>query len=61
MKVLYTTDSGIEVNKGDGMARGLYNLSRNGEVTPWFNEEELDALMELSDEQIEEEFNYMLR
>lgn len=51
---------GISVNLGDGMARGLYNLSREDELTYWFDEETLDNLMDLSDGDFENEFEKMI-
>jgi hypothetical protein len=53
--------NGIEVNMGGGMARGLYNLSRDNHITLWFDEGTLDHLMSLSDEKLEQEFLKMVR
>ena len=55
------TINGIDINQGGGMAKGLYNLSKDGKLTMWFDEETLDNLMDLSDERLEEEFNKMVR
>jgi len=53
--------NGIEVNMGGGMARALYNLSRDNHITLWFDEGTLDHLMRLSDEKLEQEFLKMVR
>ena len=41
----------VQLNQGDGMAKGLYNLSNNktNEVSLWFDEDEKNAMMSLSD------------
>lgn len=49
---------GFKINKGDGMARGLYNItneeilaqSETEGVSLWFDEESKDEYMALSDE-----------
>jgi hypothetical protein len=57
------TINGIDINIGDGMARGLYNLSRGEnteEITLWFDEEELDRLMGLNENEFKQEFEQMV-
>lgn len=51
---------GISINKGNGMANGLFNLSRGEDLTDWFDEETLDDLMDLSDDSFEKEFLKMV-
>tara|TARA_R110000772_G_C13310268_1_gene440110 strand:+ start:29633 stop:29827 length:195 start_codon:yes stop_codon:yes gene_type:complete len=43
--------NGIKLNKGDGMARGLYNVSDDDSdgLSFWFDEEIKDELISLSD------------
>lgn len=48
---------GIELNEGDGMARGLYNLSKGDDVTNWFDTDTKDELLELSDAEFINFFN----
>lgn len=62
METLRETN-GISLNKGDGMARGLYNMSRGEkaeEITYWFGQEEADRLEHLPDNEYEEEFEKMV-
>lgn len=51
----------IEVNIGEGVARGLFNLSRREDITFWFNGEELNRLLSLPESEFEEEFELMVK
>lgn len=44
----------ISLNKGDGPARGLFNVSNGEGSSMWFDANEKDNLMEFSDQEFEE-------
>lgn len=49
MVVLREVD-GIKLNKGSLMANGLFNVSTEDDVSFWFDFEQRDELMNMSDE-----------
>lgn len=44
---------GIQLNKGDSMANGLFNLSLEDTVSFWFDSETKDELLECNDIEFE--------
>jgi hypothetical protein len=47
----------IQLNEGDGMAKGLFNLSNedSGALSLWFDGDVKDSLMKLSEDEFIEE------
>lgn len=52
MEILRTVNN-IKLNKGDGMARGLFNLSFEDTLSFWFDSETKDELLECNDTEFE--------
>lgn len=50
-----------QLNIGDGMAKGLYNMKNKTEVSNWFHRETKDKLMELNSEDFIEECEKMIK
>jgi hypothetical protein len=40
----------IQLNEGNLMAKGLFNLSKGGKVSLWFSSDDKDDFMAMSDE-----------
>ena len=40
----------IQLNEGNLMAKGLFNLSKGGKVSLWFSSDDKDGFMAMSDE-----------
>ena len=59
MKILRTVNN-IELNEGNLMAKGLFNVSMDGKVSFWFDAEEKDHLMSLSDEHFFNQTNELI-
>ena len=59
MKVLRTVKN-IELNEGNLMAKGLFNVSMDKKVSFWFDSEEKDHLMSLTDEQFFNQTNELI-
>jgi hypothetical protein len=47
--------NGFTLNKGDGMAKGLFNVSHHekGLLSFWFDEDEKNRLLSLTDKEFE--------
>lgn len=43
--------NGIQLNEGNLMANGLFNVSSDEDVSIWFDEETKEELMEATDEE----------
>lgn len=52
--------NGIQLNEGDLMAKGLFNVSNGDEVSLWFDGETKDELMESTDEEFVEKCEELL-
>ena len=50
----------IELNKGEGQARGLFNVSNDTDVSLWFDTETKDRLMDLNDADFLDEANNLI-
>jgi len=53
MEILREVD-GIQLNEGNLMANGLFNVSTDKDVSFWFDAETRDELLECSDEEFKE-------
>jgi hypothetical protein len=49
MKVLRKVGN-VELNEGNLMAKGLFNLSKDGKVSLWFCSEDKDDFMDMTDD-----------
>jgi len=54
MKVLRSYKD-LELNEGDGMARGLFNVSSTDNVSLWFDAETKNDLLAITNEEFEDE------
>jgi hypothetical protein len=52
--------NGIQLNKGNLMANGLFNVSNNTDVSFWFDTETKDELINASDEEFEVMSNQLI-
>lgn len=62
MNVLRTVN-GIQLNQGDEMAKGLYNVSQGEKaerLSFWFDEETKDELLAFSDDDFETKSNELI-
>jgi len=54
--IILRTVGNYELNEGNGMAKGLFNISNtenNNELSLWFDQETKNELLELSDKDFE--------
>lgn len=59
MKVLRQVGN-IQLNEGNLAAKGLFNISTDNDVSFWFDAEEKDELLALSDEQFKSSITELL-
>jgi len=52
--------NGIQMNEGNMMANGLYNVSTVDDVSFWFDDVIKDELMECDDDEFEERANELI-
>ena len=52
--------NGFTLNKGNGMANGLWNVSTDDDVSFWFDHEQRDELMNCSDEEFQEKSEILI-
>jgi len=55
------TVNNIDINVGGGMAKGLYNMSRDNDISLWFDSQFKDYLLTLTEEEVEKEFKNLIR
>ena len=49
----------LELNKGEAMANGLFNLSNEKDVSMWFDEETKDELLSMDEDEFSDEAEKM--
>ena len=61
MTTTIKTVNNIDINVGGGMAKGLYNMSRDNDISLWFDSQFKDYLLTLTEEEVEKEFENLIR
>jgi len=61
MTTTIKTVNNIDINVGGGMAKGLYNMSRDNDISLWFDSQFKDYLLSLTEEEVEKEFENLIR
>ena len=51
---------GVELNEGSLMAKGLFNLSKDGKVSLWFSSEDKDDFMNMNDAEFYAEASHVI-
>ena len=53
--------NGIQLNEGNLMSNGLFNVSTDKDVSFWFDGETKDELMEVDDEEFQERCEELIK